>query len=99
MSTRCPVHWGEGHSDYCTILGACPREDRHQQSWAWPWQQWGWERVPVSKGLWEPSTLPTHQPRPGGRCSGEVFSPENWAPQQAECGEYKRGGFLGPKWG
>lgn len=21
MSTHCPVHWEEGHSDYCTILG------------------------------------------------------------------------------
>lgn len=21
MSTHCPMHWEEGHSDYCTILG------------------------------------------------------------------------------
>lgn len=33
----------------------------------------------MSKGLWEPRTLPTNQPWPGGRCSGEAFSPEDWA--------------------
>lgn len=33
----------------------------------------------MSKGLWAPRTLPTNQPWPGGRCSGEAFSPEDWA--------------------
>lgn len=33
----------------------------------------------MSKGLWEPRTLPTNQPWPGGRRSGEAFSPEDWA--------------------
>lgn len=57
---------------------------------------WEWKCVPGSEGFWEPRTLPIHQPWPGRRCSGEVFSPEDWAPQQAGCSEHKRGRFPGP---
>ena len=57
---------------------------------------WEWKCVPGSKDFWEPRTLPTYQPWPGGRGSGEVFSPEDWAPQQAGYSEHKRERFLGP---
>lgn len=65
MSAHCPVHWEEGHSDYCTIL----EKDRHQQAWAWPWWQWGWECVPVSKALGAQDSA-RHQPRRGRTTSG-----------------------------
>lgn len=84
---------GEGHSDYCTILG----KDRHHQAQAWPWWLWGWECVPVSKGLWGPRTLPTHQFLVGWEGLGEAFSPKDWAPQQAGCSAQKRSG--GPGYG
>lgn len=56
----------------------------------------GMEVCTWSKGFWEPRTLPIHQPRLGRRCSGEVFSPEDWAPQQSGCSEHKRKRFPGP---
>lgn len=51
----------------------------------------------MSKGLWGPRTLPTHQFLVGWEGLGEAFSPKDWAPQQAGCSAQKRSG--GPGYG